>query len=131
MAGIEMLKFRTAARHDRRSRCQALKTIAVKRADAVETHIQRMTPRQDVTDFRMHEAMERSTAHHHAAADSRADREVHQIADILRRAPALFRHCCRIHVGIETDGTGEFSRQYPHYIGVAPSGLRRAADGPI
>ncbi len=100
----------------------------MKRADACEIRIQRVTPRVDVADFRMHEAMQWSAAHHHPAADSRADRHVYQIVDIACRTPTLFRQRRGVHVGIESDRHGKFSRQHSHDIDIAPSGFWSTAD---
>src|SRR5260370_8033226 len=76
----------------------------------------------------MHPTVNRTAIDQHAAADSRADGEIHEIVDVPRRPPAMLGQGRRVDVGIEADGAGEFPCQSARNIGTAPSGLRSLTD---
>src|SRR5882724_2587900 len=128
MRFFELREWDPRARDDRRTRGDAFQTVAVKRTYACEIKVERMASRVDMTDLRMHEAVNRCAVHQHAAADSGADGEIHESFDVSRRTPSVFGQSSRIDVGIETDGAGEFARQGARNIGAGPSRLRSSAD---
>src|ERR1700726_3716461 len=87
-----------------------------------------MASRVDMTDLRMHQPVNRRAVHQHATADSRADGEIHKRFDLSRRSPPVLGQSRRVDVGIETDGTREFSREDSRNVGAAPSRLGRSTD---
>ena len=100
----------------------------MKRAHAREARIEGMTPGVDMTDFRVHEAVNRCPVDEYAAADTRADGQVHEASHVPPRPPSMLGQGRRIDVGIEADGYAHGSRQAARDVGAAPSRLRREPD---
>jgi hypothetical protein len=103
----------------------------MKRAHALEIHVERMASRMNMTYLGMHEAVNRRTVHHHAAADPRADGQIHEVFDVSSGPPAMFGQSRRVDVGVETDGTLKFPRECARDVGSAPAGLRSPPDEAI
>ena len=68
----------------------------MKRADTLETRIERMATRVDVAYLRMHQAMERRAIDQYAAADSGAHRQVDQVRQVSPCAPTVLRQSRRV-----------------------------------
>src|SRR3974390_2609805 len=85
----------------------------------------------NVTDLRMHEAVQGRAVNHDAAANSRADREIDQVCNVARRAPAMLRQGRRVDIGVETDGALELPRERAGHVRAAPAGFGRAAEATV
>ena len=94
----------------------------------MEREIERMAPRENVADLRVHETVKGRAADDHSSADAGADREIREVIDALGNTPPAFGECGGVDVGIETDGASVLPRKAPRNIGTLPSGLRSLAD---
>src|ERR1700722_13952981 len=131
MVFSEFLQRCARTREDGGTGCDAFQAIAMKRAHAVEIHIERMASRVNMTNLGMHQAVNRHAVHRNATADSRADCHIHQILDVPSSPPAMFGQSRRVDVGIETDGTLKFPRERARDVGSGPAGLRSPANEAI
>ena len=116
---------------DRRSVGEPLETIAVKRANARERRIRRMTQHTHMPYFGMHQPMHRTPMVDDAAANAGADGDVHQARESPSGAPAQFGERRCVHVRIETERAAESALQGSQQIGVLPAGFRGARDEPV
>ena len=119
----QAVQFGAAAGHDRGARGKAFEAVSMERADAPEVRIQRVTARKNVPEFRMHEPVQRRAPHDDPAADTGADRDVHQTVQLARRSPSKLGKRCGVDIGVETDRTFEFAGKPADDIGTAPAGL--------
>ena len=76
---------------------------AVKRAVTSERQVVRLARDEQMTHFRVHQAVRELTADQRAATDAGADRDVDRGLEISRGAPARFTEHGRVDVGVEAD----------------------------
>ena len=67
----------------------------------------------DVAHLRMHQAVKNPAINDRAAADARADGEIKEVGQILRRPPACFAQRGSIDVGVKTNRHAQRSRTVP------------------
>src|ERR1700722_16848002 len=125
---VEQIQRRARAGKNGRPRSHAFEAITMERAHAGEARIEGMTPGVDMTDFRVHEAVNRCAVDEYAAADAGADGQVHEASHVPPGPPSMLGQGRRIDVGIEADWYAHCARQAARDVGAAPSLLRREPD---
>ncbi len=128
MVGRQLIRRPPPALADGRAGSHALQAVAVERA-APLVGVGRPVVRQgDVAELRVHQAVQQLAVDQPAAADARADGQVDEGIQPLRRAPAPLAQAGDVDVGVEADGRAQPPADGPGHVSAGPTGLGRAGN---
>ncbi len=113
---------------DGRAGGHALQAVAVERAAPFVRVGVPIVGQGNVAKLRMHQAVRQPAIDQPTATDARADGQVDEGVQPLRRAPAPLPQPGNVDVGVEADGRTQPATNGPGQIGAGPAGLGRAGD---
>ena len=88
----------------------------------------RLLLEMEMSNFRVHEAVDRTALDHHPSANAGAHGDINVVSNIFRRSPFTFRKRSRIDVCLKRDRDWQRLPQRSHDVEVSPGSFWRRCD---
>ena len=123
MPNGQRLRFLAPALFHRNASRQPFKTITMERAAARKRISRPIVRHANVAHLRMQQAMHHASVHKRTTTDTRANRQIQKIIEVLRRTPAPFTEGSAIHIGINAHWQPKCAAERTRKTGILPAGF--------